>query len=122
MGYYNDVVIQIRKKDQEKFEAYLLGDYKENHRVLDGYCQTKETDDGYLIYIWMNDHQLRVSASNHYFDLAVEMEMKAGFEPEDYCAEMWEEDGDHVFVGKMDPVYLVQMDAYIYNEKEMRWV
>ena len=121
MGYYNDVVIQIRKKDQEKFETYLDSDYTKNDRILDRGFKMKEIDE-YLIYIWMNDHQLRVSAHYHYFDLGIEMEHKAGFEPEDYFAEMWIEDGDHVTSGEMDPVYLVQMDAYVYDEKEMRWV
>ena len=121
MGYYNDVVIQIRKEDQDKFEAYLNSDYTKNERVLDNQYKMKESD-GRLIYIWMNDHQLRVSARNHHFDLAVEMEMKAEFEPEDYFAEMWTEEEDYQQAGKLDPVYYVQMDAFIYDEKEMRWV
>ena len=121
MGYYNDVVIQIRKENREKFESYLESDYTITDRILTDDCVVKETSTGYLVYIWMNDHQLRVSARNHYFDIGYEME-KAGFEPEDYVAEMWEEDGDHQYAGKLDMAYYVQMNAFVYDERKGEWV
>lgn len=120
MGYYNDVVIQIRKEVRDKFEAYLNSDYTITDRILDKSPVIKETDNC-LVYIWMNDTQLRVSASNHYFSLEYEME-KAGIEPEDYVAEMWEEDGDHQYAGKLDIEYYVQMNAFVYDEGAKEWI
>ena len=121
MGYYNDIVIQIRKEDREKFESYLNSDYTKNDRILDNQYVLKETTTGYLVYIWMNDHQLRVSARNHYFSIEYEME-KAGFEPDDYVAEMWEEDGDHQYAGKLNIAYYVQMNAFVFDEKKGEWI
>ena len=121
MGYYNDVVIQIKKEDQERFETYLESDYTITDRILTNEYVMKETSTGYLVYIWMNDNQLRVSAKNHYFSIECEME-RAGFEPDDYVAEMWEEDGEHQYAGNMDIEYYVQMNAFVYDEEEKEWV
>ena len=121
MGYYNDVVIQIDKKDQDRFEDYLKSDYMITDRVLEMTPVIKETSSGRLVYIWMNDNQLRGSARNHYFSIECEME-RAGFEPDDYVAEMWEEDGEHQYAGNMDIEYYVQMNAFVYDEEEKEWV
>lgn len=121
MGYYNDVVIQIRKEDRGKFEEYLYSNYTVTDRILDNQYVMKETSTGYLVYIWMNDHQLRVSARNYHFSIEYEME-KAGFEPEDYVAEMWEEDGNHQCAGKLCIAYYVQMNAFVYDERKGEWV
>ena len=72
--------------------------------------------------IWMNDHQLRVSARNRGFDIEFEMEIRAEFEPEDYVAEMWTEDNEYVRAGYLDVTYMVSMNAFVYDEDERKWI
>ena len=119
MGYYNDVVVQIKKNCRQKFEDYLSSD--DDERILYNTEEVKEND-RCIIYVWTRDHQLRVSARNRYFDLGYELEERAGLNEDDYVAEIWTEDFEHDICGKMEIEYMIHMDALLYNKEEMRYI
>lgn len=115
MGTYNDVIIEIRSEKKGMFEEYLRNDDKERRLYPTPNIKHNE---GYgsdtYIYQWTGKTQLYVTCGKSDFTIEDEMD-RAGLVPEDYIAEMLTENDVYERCGSLQPSYIREMKATVWN-------
>lgn len=121
MGGYCDLVIEIRSDKSKILDDYLRSDDK--LRVLYPTKDIRQVTEGETkIYVWMGDHQLRVSNKNLYFSIENELEWIDGLSDEDYFAEMWNEDEKYEKCGKLSPSYTLIKNISLFDHIACKWL